>query len=134
MAARRCPASGPAALHGVAPRGLGTPRPPRSPGATPDTPAAGPRAPARNQKEAGDLRAQWAPSAAPRWREHDAPGAELLCPARSSQQEGQLQIVQAWTLVFSLHPDGAGEPSPQVGRPLHWELHEQSEKEVALLE
>lgn len=122
VAARRCSASGPAALHGVAPRGLGTPGPPRSPGATPDTPAAGARPLSRSQKEAGDLRAQWAPSAAPGWREHDAPRAELLCPARASSQEGQLQIMQAWTLELSLHPDGAREPSAQAGGLPHWNL------------
>lgn len=122
VAARRCAASGPAALHGVAPGGLGTPGPPRCPRATPDTPAAGARSPARSQKEAGDLRAQWAPSAAPGWRERDAPRAELLCPARASPQEGQLQTVQTWILELSLHPDGAGEPSAWAGGLPHWDL------------
>lgn len=122
VAARCGAASRPEALHGVAPRRLGTPGSPRSPGATPDTQAAGARAPGRSQKEAGDLRAQWAPSAAPGWREHDAPRAELLCPARASPQEGQLQTVQTWTLELSLHLDGAGEPSVQAGGLPHWDI------------
>lgn len=114
VAARCRAASGPTALHGVAPRGLGTPGPRRFPRATPDTPTVGARLPTRSQKEAGDLRAQWAPSAAPGWREHDVPRAELLCPGRASPQEGQLQTMQTWTLELSLHPDGAREPSAQA--------------------
>lgn len=87
LSARRRAAARPAALRGAATRRAPVPSPqrPARPGAPAAraAPATRARPAARRQQEAGDLRAQRAPSAAGGRRERDA-GAGLLCPARAS--------------------------------------------------
>lgn len=87
LSARRCSAARPAALHGAAARRGPGPGPQRPAGPGPPTARAAPTAragpAARCQPEAGDVRAQRAPSAAGGRRERDA-GAGLLPSARAS--------------------------------------------------
>lgn len=107
VSAWRCAAARPAALRGAAARWASAPSPQRpagpSPRASRTAPAARARPAARRQQEAGDLRAQRAPSSARGRRERDA-GAGLLCPARASPPEGQLQRVQSWDVDPNLPP------------------------------
>lgn len=91
LSARRRAAARPAALRGAAARRAPAPGPQRPAGHSPPAaraaPAARARPAARRQQEAGDLRAQRAPSAAGGPWER-APGARLLRPARASPTEG----------------------------------------------
>lgn len=107
VSAWRCAAVRPAALRRAAARWASAPSSQRpagpSPRASRTAPAARTRPAARCQQEAGDLRAQRAPSSAGGRRERDA-GAGLLCPARASPPEGQLQRVQSWDLDPNLPP------------------------------
>lgn len=125
MSAGRRAAGGPAALRGAAARGAPTPSPQcpaeSRPSAARRAPAARAWPAARRQQEAGDLRAQPAPSAAGGRRERYA-GAGLLRPARAPPLEGQSQTVQSWALDSNPFLDRPAELSGGLRGPSHWDL------------
>lgn len=126
VSARRRAAVRPAALRRAAARWASARSPQRpawsGPGAARAAPAARAGPAARCQQEAGDLRAQRAPSAAGGRRERDA-GAGLLCPARASQPEGQSQTVQSWDLDSNPPPLPRRRAlCPRLRGALHWNL------------